>query len=294
MRFKFLSILLFILGFSSNLNCLYSPKHEPYKAPEINLVEENEESVEKPEKPISRLTQVVDKLVEWNQNYIIPLSYAYIFYDYSRLLYGHVKNIWYIDVTSERIYPNYSGNNPTYQKLVSKITEVAQKIGTMPRSIIITKDSSDLTAAYLRDIIISESFFENKSENEVDYIIAHELSHIKKYHKIIGGVTAVALGQGYSLQFNNVFDTSYEYNNAKKIFRMIYTSPLLYHFCAKLIWYAISRYCEKDADLTAAAAVGVEGGIEWCKVLGVKTGFFDTHPRAQERFEYFQAFKKTL
>jgi Zn-dependent protease with chaperone function len=120
------------------------------------------------------------------------------------------------------------------------------------------------------------------------------LSHIKEGHPnilkpalgvIVGffiGSTGITLSDDYDLT-----------GNFKKIIRMIYTSPLLYYFSAKLIWCAISRYCEKQADLTAAAAVGAEGGIAFFGrfINEHKTGLFDSHPSALDRVEYLQAFK---
>ena len=72
---------------------------------------------------------------------------------------------------------------------------------------------------------------------------------------------------------------------------MIVSSPLLYYFLIKIVWYGFSRYCEKQADMIAAGTVGAEGGIQFFEKFAnptQQTKWFDTHPSPQERLDYLK------
>jgi Zn-dependent protease with chaperone function len=296
MRFTFFSILLFFFGGTSDLYAFGLETTKLIKMNKESLREQGD--LDKSEKvKISQFTQIVDGFVALNKKYIIPLSYTYICFDVSKNLFGVIANSL-MEKKGEKIFPYCIGSNPLHQKIVSKVNEIAAKVGALPWSIVITEDKPGWWAgARGKNLIISKTFFENNSGNEVDYIIAHELSHIKRGHSDILKTALASLTTSLMGIFG-VITSSEDYNltsNFNKIIKMICTSPLLYYFSAKVIWYALSRYCEKDADLTTAAAVGTEGGIAFFgRFLDeCKTGFFDTHPCAQERLEYFQAFQNT-
>jgi Zn-dependent protease with chaperone function len=120
----------------------------------------------------------------------------------------------------------------------------------------------------------------------LEFLIAHELSHVKNHHIIKGSVVSVASNIIYNhliheyianyltkIYFNNTPEST-----AEKIKTYDDIAPYVFYgvklLTVGLITKYYSRICEKDADITAARVVGAQGGINLFKMFDDK---FESH-----------------
>ena len=173
-------------------------------------------------------------------------------------------------------------------------------------------------------VAVTEGILELLNKEELEGVIAHELSHIKHYDMLIGTIAATIAGAisllaNFGFLFGGSRDDEEGHNPIIELILMI-VAPL----AATIIQMAISRSREFEADRGAAI---ITGHPEWLQsalakldnyasqaVLhdaepasahlfivnpfkALKGGFsslFSTHPSTQERIERLEMLKKEL
>ncbi len=170
-------------------------------------------------------------------------------------------------------------------------------------------------------VAVTEGILELLTPEEIEAVLAHELSHIKHYDMLIGTIAATIAG-AISLisQFGYFFGGDRENRNPIVEIILMIVAPL----AATIIQMAISRSREFEADKGAAL---MTGHPEWLqsalskldnfarkgtiihnadpasahlfiinplKALGGLQNLFSTHPSTQERIEFLEALKREL
>jgi Zn-dependent protease with chaperone function len=153
-------------------------------------------------------------------------------------------------------------------------------------------------------IIIGEELLKTCSPQEVEFVIGHELGHVLNNHhikKLL--VTLVALGVSIALPLGierlserlkkDYPEATYPkihtiISSIQKVSTFITENPLLSYLFYKQINAYFSRYCEKEADLTAAKKIGhAAGGISFFENLLTKKY---TNTRSLSRLRYLNPF----
>lgn len=316
-----MNLKLFLVPFLITLGSIFSSvKTQPNNIQKNSISHEMQmnSSHETPEESVSLLTKIIDKVETWNEKYIIPLSYTYIFLDLGQKF---VKGLsMYFTQSKSHITtlnPLNPGNDPFHQKVASTVMDVAKKVGTTPTSIIIQHENEEISKwgayATTNTIAFERSLFEDAPLKVAEFTIGHELGHVKKRHVLIAQLVAMVSGYLFSEILEedkracvskvimapldivkkkyNLKNNEYHIDDIERVLKLVFTSPLLYYLLGKIAWYSLSRYQEKQADMVAAFAVGAEGGIQDYKRFprDHTTGLFDTHPCSQERVNYLQA-----
>ncbi len=169
-------------------------------------------------------------------------------------------------------------------------------------------------------VAVTEGILELLTPEEIEAVLAHELSHIKHYDMLIGTIAATIAG-AISLisQFGYFFGGDRENRNPIVDIILMIVAPL----AATIIQMAISRSREFEADRGAAlitkhpewlqsalskldnyARSGVIHNadpasahlfiVNPLKALGGLQNLFSTHPSTQERIEHLEALKREL
>ncbi len=169
-------------------------------------------------------------------------------------------------------------------------------------------------------VAVTEGILELLTPEEIEAVLAHELSHIKHYDILIGTIAATIAG-AISLisQFGYFFGGDRENRNPIVDIILMIVAPL----AATIIQMAISRSREFEADRGAAlitkhpewlqsalskldnyARSGVIHNadpasahlfiVNPLKALGGLQNLFSTHPSTQERIEHLEALKREL
>jgi len=169
-------------------------------------------------------------------------------------------------------------------------------------------------------VAVTEGILELLTPQEIEAVLAHELSHIKHYDILIGTIAATVAG-AISLisQFGYFFGGDRENRNPIVEMILMIVAPL----AATIIQMAISRNREFEADKGAAlitrhpewlqsalskldnyARSGVVHNadpatahlfiVNPLKALGGLQNLFSTHPSTQERIEHLEALKREL
>jgi heat shock protein HtpX len=170
-------------------------------------------------------------------------------------------------------------------------------------------------------VAVTEGILELLTKEELEAVLAHELSHIKHYDMLIGTIAATIAGAISLLsQFGLFFGGDRENRNFVVELILMIVAPL----AATIIQMAISRSREFEADKGAAL---ITGHPEWLqsalskldnyakKIIlpeaepasahlfivnpfsALKDGFsslFSTHPSTQQRIERLEMLKKEL
>ena len=169
-------------------------------------------------------------------------------------------------------------------------------------------------------VAVTEGILELLTPEEIEAVLAHELSHIKHYDMLIGTIAATIAGAiSIISQFGYFFGGDRENRNPIVDIILMIVAPL----AATIIQMAISRSREFEADKGAAL---ITGHPEWLqsalskldnyarsgvihnadpasahlfivnplKALGGLQNLFSTHPSTQERIEHLEALKREL
>ena len=169
-------------------------------------------------------------------------------------------------------------------------------------------------------VAVTEGILELLTPQEIEAVLAHELSHIKHYDILIGTVAATVAGAiSIISQFGYFFGGNRENRNPIVDIVLMIVAPL----AATVIQMAISRSREFEADKGAAL---ITGHPEWLqsalskldnyarsgvvhnaepasahlfiinplKALGGLQNLFSTHPGTQDRIEHLEALKREI
>ena len=169
-------------------------------------------------------------------------------------------------------------------------------------------------------VAVTEGILELLTPEEIEAVLAHELSHIKHYDMLIGTIAATIAGAiSIISQFGYFFGGDRENRNPIVDIILMIVAPL----AATIIQMAISRSREFEADRGAAL---ITGHPEWLqsalskldnyarsgvihnadpasahlfivnplKALGGLQNLFSTHPSTQDRIEHLEALKREL
>jgi heat shock protein HtpX len=169
-------------------------------------------------------------------------------------------------------------------------------------------------------VAVTEGILELLTPEEIEAVLAHELSHIKHYDMLIGTIAATIAGAISLLaNFGYFFGGDRENRNPIVAIVLMFVAPL----AATVIQMAISRSREFEADKGAAlitrhpewlqsalsklenyARSGVVHNAEPSsahlfiinplKALGGLQSLFSTHPSTQDRIEHLEALKKEI
>ena len=169
-------------------------------------------------------------------------------------------------------------------------------------------------------VAVTEGILELLTPEEIEAVLAHELSHIKHYDMLIGTIAATIAGAiSIISQFGYFFGGDRENRNPIVDIILMIVAPL----AATIIQMAISRSREFEADRGAAlitkhpewlqsalskldnyARSGVIHNadpasahlfiVNPLKALGGLQNLFSTHPSTQERIEHLEALKREL
>ncbi len=113
-------------------------------------------------------------------------------------------------------------------------------------------------------VAVTMGLYEMLNEEELEGVIAHELSHIKHYDILIGTIAAVFAGAiamiANMMQFGAMFSNSNDRQNSNPI--MMIVMAILLPIAASIIQMTVSRSREFMADEGAARMTGNPGGLQ--------------------------------
>ena len=153
---------------------------------------------------------------------------------------------------------------------VYKITQkLIQKANLPMPKIYIIADHTPNAFATGRDhenaaVAVTMGLYEMLNEEELEAVIAHELSHIKHYDILIGTIAAVFAGAiamvANMMQFGAMFNNSNDRQNSNPI--MMIAMAILLPLAASIIQMTVSRSREFMADEGAARMTGNPAGLQ--------------------------------
>ena len=174
-------------------------------------------------------------------------------------------------------------------------------------------------------IAVTMGLYEMLNEEELEGVLAHELSHIKHHDILIGTIAAVFSGAiamiANMMQFGAIFNNSNDRQSVNPIIMII--MAILLPLAASIIQMTVSRSREYIADEGAAKMTGNPSGLQSALIkldnyakksyplnnateqtahmfivnpfVGLKTNFtnlFRTHPSIEDRVARLEKFKK--
>ena len=176
-------------------------------------------------------------------------------------------------------------------------------------------------------VAVTMGLYEMLNEQELEGVIAHELSHIKHYDILIGTIAAVIAGAiamiANMMQFGAMFNNSNDRQGSNPI--MMILMAILLPIAALIIQMSVSRSREFMADEGAARMTGNASGLQSAlsklenyarkgyevhnateqtahmfiinPFSGLKTslgGLFRTHPTTEDRIVRLEELKREL
>ena len=176
-------------------------------------------------------------------------------------------------------------------------------------------------------VAVTMGLYEMLNEQELEGVIAHELSHIKHYDILIGTIAAVIAGAiamiANMMQFGAMFNNSNDRQGSNPI--MMILMAILLPIAASIIQMSVSRSREFMADEGAARMTGNASGLQSAlsklenyarkgyevhnateqtahmfiinPFSGLKTslgGLFRTHPTTEDRIARLEELKREL
>lgn len=176
-------------------------------------------------------------------------------------------------------------------------------------------------------VAVTMGLYEMLNEQELEGVIAHELSHIKHYDILIGTIAAVIAGAiamiANMMQFGAMFNNSNDRQGSNPI--MMILMAILLPIAASIIQMSVSRSREFMADEGAARMTGNASGLQSAlsklenytrkgyevhnateqtahmfiinPFSGLKTslgGLFRTHPTTEDRIVRLEELKREL
>lgn len=134
-------------------------------------------------------------------------------------------------------------------------------------------------------VAATEGLLDLLSEEEIEGVMAHELSHVRHYDILIGTIAATIAGAisivANFLQFGAVFGNNREGGGAGNIFVMLLLSIIM-PLAAMVIQMAVSRSREYMADEGAAR---ITGHPEWLQSALIKLENYNRGGMVQEATE---------
>ena len=113
-------------------------------------------------------------------------------------------------------------------------------------------------------VAVTMGLYEMLNEEELEGVIAHELSHIKHYDILIGTIAAVFAGAiamiANMMQFGAMFSNSNDRQSSNPI--MMIVMAILLPIAASIIQMTVSRSREFMADEGAARMTGNPAGLQ--------------------------------
>ncbi len=209
--------------------------------------------------------------------------------------------------------------------LFDMVEKLTQKAGIPMPALYIIPDQTPNAFATGRDynhaaVAVTEGLLELLEPNEVEAVIAHELSHVKHYDMLIGTVAATIAGAIAMLaNFGMFFGNSNSENRPNPIVMM--AMMILMPMAASIVQMTISRNREFMADEGAAKITGhpewlqsglskldhyARGGVlhgaqeqnahmfiinPFLGMGGSMKQLFSTHPTTEQRIERLEALK---
>ena len=176
-------------------------------------------------------------------------------------------------------------------------------------------------------VAVTMGLYEMLNKQELEGVIAHELSHIKHYDILIGTIAAVIAGAiamiANMMQFGAMFNNSNDRQSSNPIMMII--MAILLPIAASIIQMSVSRSREFMADEGAARMTGNASGLQSAlsklenytrkgyevhnateqtahmfiinPFSGLKTslgGLFRTHPTTEDRIARLEELKREL
>ena len=156
-------------------------------------------------------------------------------------------------------------------KLYEVAENVAKKMGYTEMPLIYLAANENLFNAFAAGFLQSMSIValgeklvkESETLEALEFVIAHELAHIKNGHMLKKAAFSIVINELIQELGRNYVTPQ---NARYVILASSLATPLL------TSWY--SRVCERDADMTAARALGAKGGVLFAGLLHEK---FDPH-----------------
>lgn len=168
--------------------------------------------------------------------------------------------------------------------------------------------------ASFSNVYFSKSFLDKLAQDQKEFLIAHELMHIKNQHtlKMIAVTSGCALTTGLlSYYISKYIDKNYlkpYKNKLPKKFQNLLSSNLIVApgllAMSAFTLRCYSRFNEKQADRDAALNLGdIKGGVKLLelfksnhkqprnRLFNYLNNWFDTHPSSNERIELLRQLK---
>ena len=174
--------------------------------------------------------------------------------------------------------------------------EIGRKMGLSRTKVYLDHTDDGFASAVFGSILLSPQLLKF-SRDEIEFIIAHELSHVKKHHwfaiNLYGKLGSLEILL-FKLLFPFIFFINF-FNNARmyflsgitllltpmivvSIYRTNYFSNFLYSFAliivTRLVLKVIYRRCEFAADKYAVSIVGNSGAIRFFQRFSEKKSIF--------------------
>lgn len=152
------------------------------------------------------------------------------------------------------------------------VQNLTQKAGMPMPKVFVVPDQSPNAFATGRNpkhavVAVTQGLLDNMNKSELEGVIAHELSHIKNRHILIGTIAAAMAGAIMTLAYFARFGALFGGGNSNNrnsggigiIFMLL--AAIVAPIAAMLIQMAISRSDEYDADATGAQIAGNPQGL---------------------------------
>lgn len=181
----------------------------------------------------------------------------------------NVGSYWLSDKIVLARYKAHAVTPEQMPEIYGMVQRLTQKSGMpMPRVFIVPDQSPNAFATGRNPkhavVAITQGLLDNMNKSELEGVIAHELSHIKNRHILIGTIAATMAGAimilAYFARFGALFGGGNRNNNGIGIIFLL-LGAIVAPIAAMVIRMAISRSDEYDADATGAQIAGNPQGL---------------------------------
>lgn len=184
----------------------------------------------------------------------------------------NVGSYWFSDklvLAQYRAHEVTREQAPQIYGIVQKLTQKADM--PMPRVYVVPDQSPNAFATGRNPrhavVAVTQGLLDNMNQSELEGVIAHELSHVKNRHILIGTIAATMASAimtlAYFARFGALFGGGNNNRNGGNGIGVIFLllGAIVAPIAAALIQMAISRSDEYDADATGAKMMGNPKGL---------------------------------
>src|SRR5882762_2361731 len=176
---------------------------------------------------------------------------------------------------SDKIALASSGAQPVSREQVPRLYEVMERLAAkaglpMPRLYVIPEVAPNAFATGRNpqhaSVAVTQGLLELMNDEELEGVIAHELSHVRNYDILVSSIAATIAGAITHLAFMGRFAAIFGYGSSRDNDRegggltallMLFLAP----FAAMLLQMGLSRQREYAADETGARMIGQPYGL---------------------------------